>query len=209
ANAANAAAADPTDAAAAAAVVTANAAVVTSNAAVSTANEAVVTANAVVVTANAAVVTANAAVNTTAIAAAAADVENVIAAADLAAFNIPASCNDVIDPDNIVNFTMDRGDLTDLIVEIDGKGVGDIIIDIADLHNQPMPAGTKVTFSVSEGGIAGQSTFDWRSENHNGGMRFGISITGAETPATGVISVAVETPLGVGTSFFLGTIKIN
>jgi hypothetical protein len=92
-------------------------------------------------------------------------------------------------------------DEDDLQVYIAGENTGFVYLTIADLHNQPMPAGTTITFSPSVGGGATPSSFDWPSHNRNGGLLFPIAIKGAKEPTAGVLNVTVETPSGVATSF--------
>jgi len=90
----------------------------------------------------------------------------------------------------------------DTAVYIAGENTGFVTLTISDLHNQPMPAGTKITFSPSVGGGATPSTFVWPSENHNGGLTFSVGIKGAKEPASGVLSVTIETEEGkVATTF--------
>lgn len=87
-------------------------------------------------------------------------------------------------------------------VYIAGENTGFVTLTIADLHNQPMPAGTKITFTPSVGGGATPSTYVWPNDNHNGGRTFSIGIKGAKEPASGVLSVTVETEEGgVATTF--------
>ena len=90
----------------------------------------------------------------------------------------------------------------DTAVYIAGENTGFVTLTISDLHNQPMPAGTKITFSPSVGGGTTPSTFVWPSENHNGGLTFSVGIKGAKEPASGVLSVTIETEEGkVATTF--------
>jgi len=92
-------------------------------------------------------------------------------------------------------------DPSDSTVYIAGENAGFVTLTIADLHNQPMPAGTQITFSPSVGGGATPSSYVWPSDNHNGGRTFSISIKGAKEPAQGVLSVTIETDAGVATTF--------
>lgn len=92
-------------------------------------------------------------------------------------------------------------DSTDDRIVIDGKGVGQLVVLISDVNNQPMPAGTILTFSASEGSIAGESSFEWISENTNSGRGFSVRITGADEPASGSIDLVITTPSGVKSTF--------
>ncbi len=84
----------------------------------------------------------------------------------------------------------------DTAVYIAGENTGFVTLTISDLHNQPMPAGTKITFSPSVGGGATPSTFVWPNDNHNGGLTFSVGIKGAKEPTSGVLSVTIETEEG-------------
>jgi hypothetical protein len=93
-------------------------------------------------------------------------------------------------------------DPTDSAVYIAGKNTGFVTLTISDLHNQPMPAGTIITFSPSVGGGATPSSYIWPNDNHNGGRTFDIAIQGADEPDSGVLSVTIETiDGGVATTF--------
>jgi hypothetical protein len=94
------------------------------------------------------------------------------------------------------------------IVTINGESTGIARVIISDLHNQPMPAGTKITFKAGVGSIVSTSSFVWPSENHNGGLEFGVSIKGEADPVSGTLSIEVETPSGVITSAGVVTINI-
>lgn len=101
-------------------------------------------------------------------------------------------------------------DPNDDAVYIAGENTGFVTLTIADLHNQPMPAGTKITFSPSVGGGATPSSYIWPNDNHNGGRTFSIAIKGAKEPAAGVLSVTIETEEGgVATTFSPASIVIE
>ena len=98
----------------------------------------------------------------------------------------------------------------DGFVYIAGENTGFVTLTISDLHNQPMPAGTKITFSPSVGGGATPSTYVWPNDNHNGGLTFSVGIKGAKEPASGVLSVTIETEEGgVATTFSAVAIVIQ
>lgn len=100
-------------------------------------------------------------------------------------------------------------DPNDSVVNIQGEGTGSVEVVIADLHNQPMPAGTTVTFETSVGSIVGPSSFTWPNDNHNGGRAFAVTIKGATQPKSGTLLVTVETPSGVIRTFSPATINIQ
>lgn len=90
--------------------------------------------------------------------------------------------------------------LTDDVVYIAGESVGSASFIIADLHNQPMPAGSTVSFTSSVGSVVSTSSFTWPNDNHNGGRAYGVDIKGEAEPKRGSLIVEVTTPSGVKTS---------
>lgn len=92
-------------------------------------------------------------------------------------------------------------DVDDNTVYIAGENVGSASVIIADLHNQPMPAGTTVTFNATVGSVQGTSSFTWPNDNHNGGRAFGVSIKGETEPKSGTLLIEVETPGGAVTTY--------
>lgn len=102
--------------------------------------------------------------------------------------------NDAI-PDTSVNF-----DSTDTTLYIAGESTGTVSMIIADFHNQPMPAGTIVSFTSSVGSVVGTSSFTWPSDGSNGGSSFGVAIKGEAEPKNGILEISVESPLGLTTT---------
>jgi len=101
-------------------------------------------------------------------------------------------------------------DENDNIIYIAGENSGAALFTIADLHNQPMPAGTVINFKPSVGGGATPSSITWANDNHNGGQFFSIAIKGSKEAKAGVLTVEVITPEGkVETSFSPFTIVIE
>lgn len=92
---------------------------------------------------------------------------------------------------------------------IAGESTGSATVIIADLHNQPMPAGTVITFETSAGSIVAGGTQEWGNDNHNGGAAFTAIIKGEKDPKTGVLTVSVEVPSGLKTTFVVANIVIN
>ena len=113
--------------------------------------------------------------------------------------------NETIDDDNDANtpnVPNPNYNAADNSVYIAGENTGFVTLTIADLHNQPMPAGTVISFDPSVGGGATPSTYVWPNDNHNGGRTFSIAIKGATEAAAGVLSVTIETlEGGVATTF--------
>jgi hypothetical protein len=90
---------------------------------------------------------------------------------------------------------------TDSTVNIAGENIGSATVIIADLHNQPMPAGSTITFTATVGSIVGPSSFIWPNDNHNGGLAWGVSIKGEKESKSGSLLVEVETPGGLLTLY--------
>jgi hypothetical protein len=105
------------------------------------------------------------------------------------------------EPETIPNpsfFTNTNSQDTNLYIT--GENTGAVSVIIADLHNQPMPAGTIVSFSaIGAGSIVGTSSFTWPSESSNGGSSFSVAVKGESEPAGGSVEITVTTPLGVST----------
>lgn len=95
------------------------------------------------------------------------------------------------------------------IINIKGEGTQPASIIIADLHNQPMPAGTKVEFTPAVGSIVGPSSFVWPNHSRNGGLQFGVTVKGEKDKTeSGPLIVTVTTPGGVITTHTVATISI-
>ncbi len=111
----------------------------------------------------------------------------------------------------VVDRTLDSpaDDATDTNLVLAGESTGSASVIIADLHNQPMPTGTTVSFTATVGSIVGPSTFTWPNDNHNGGRSFAVSIKGEAQPKSGSLIIEVETPSGLTTIFTPVTIIIQ
>ncbi len=96
---------------------------------------------------------------------------------------------------DVINPTYDHN------IYIKGENSSSASIIISDLHNQPMPAGTKVTFTATAGSVVGPSSFVWPNDNHNGGAAFGVTVKGEKEPKSGTLIVDIETPGGLSTIF--------
>ena len=82
-------------------------------------------------------------------------------------------------------------------INIVGKGAASVSFTISDLHNQQMPAGSKVRFKASAGSVVSTAEYIWPSSNYNGGREFTVTLKGEDEPNTGVFIVEVETPGGL------------
>jgi hypothetical protein len=101
-----------------------------------------------------------------------------------------------------------NGDSIDIVQ--DGTAAAAVII--ADFHNQPMPAGTVVTFDAAVGSPIGVPSggYEWPNTNFNGGSVFTVTIKGVkDKDISGPLVVTVTTPLGVATSYTVATINIT
>jgi hypothetical protein len=102
--------------------------------------------------------------------------------------------------DAIVN-TDPNFNSADRTLYIAGESTGTVSIVIADLHNQPMPAGTVVTFVEGVGSILGSRSYTWPSHAVNGGSAFSVAVKGEAEPTSGPLQIQVETPGGLTTVF--------
>ncbi|MBB1269420.1 hypothetical protein [Shewanella sp. SR44-3] len=84
-------------------------------------------------------------------------------------------------------------------ITILGKGAASVLFTISDLHNQQMPAGSKVRFKTSAGSVVSSTELIWPSSNYNGGREFSATLKGEDEPNSGVFIVEVEAPNGLVT----------
>jgi hypothetical protein len=82
------------------------------------------------------------------------------------------------------------------VITIVGKGSAQVYFSLSDLHNQQLPAGSKVTFVATAGSVSSGSEFIWPSSNFNGGRDFVVTIKGEDEANSGTFLVNVETPNG-------------
>ncbi|WP_448547797.1 hypothetical protein [Thalassotalea fusca] len=100
-------------------------------------------------------------------------------------------------------------DPADGVLVIEGESTESATVIIADLHNQPMPAGTKITFDSTVGSVVAGADQDWGNDNHNGGAAYSALIKGEKEPKTGVLTVTVEVPSGAKITYIVANIVIN
>jgi hypothetical protein len=112
-----------------------------------------------------------------------------------------------------LNATIDAvpsgGNSNDSTVNIAGENTGGAVVTIADLHNQPMPAGTKINFTATAGSVVAGGSNVWPNDNHNGGRTFSVSIKGEKEPKAGSLTLSIETPSGVKESVAIANIVIQ
>lgn len=65
------------------------------------------------------------------------------------------------------------------------KSSGSVVITMADLHNQPMPSGTTVSFKSSVGSVTSGPS-DWEG-NRNGGSQFSATVKAGEDTESGTL----------------------
>lgn len=94
----------------------------------------------------------------------------------------------------------------DDVIYIAGENVGTASFIIADLHNQPMPEGSIVSFASSVGSVESTSSFTWPNDNHNGGGVYSVDVKGEEDPKAGSLTVTVTTPSGLVTAYSIGVV---
>ncbi|QFU22286.1 hypothetical protein FM038_009025 [Shewanella eurypsychrophilus] len=99
---------------------------------------------------------------------------------------------------------VDKGDI--IIV---GKGSASVIFTLSDIHNQQMPAGSKVTFTATAGSVVSGTEWIWPSSNYNGGEQISVTFKGEDEPNSGTFLVHVETPNGVITEVVSLSIQIK
>ncbi len=95
---------------------------------------------------------------------------------------------------------------------INGEGTASASVIVADLHNQPMPSGTTVEFTLAgSGSIASKATFSWPNENKNGGRAFSVSIKGEKDnlPKEGDLFITITTPSEVAVTYSVAHIIIQ
>ncbi|PKG86422.1 hypothetical protein CXF85_01585 [Colwellia sp. 75C3] len=95
-------------------------------------------------------------------------------------------------------------------INIVQDGTAAASVTIADFHNQPMPAGTIVSFDAAVGSVKGISSYTWPSTSFNGGSSFSVTVEGVKDKnISGPLVVTVTTPLGVATSYTVAIISIT
>jgi hypothetical protein len=81
-------------------------------------------------------------------------------------------------------------------IDIIGKSTGGVTIIIGDLHNQPLPSETVVTFNPSAGSLASKGSFTVASSNHNRAEKYSVIIKGAAQPDSGSLVIEALTKKG-------------
>jgi hypothetical protein len=95
---------------------------------------------------------------------------------------------------------------TDNTLYIAGESTGTVSYNVADLHNQPMAAGTVITASATVGSVVNGGSFIWPNDNHNGGVSLSVGIKGETDPISGTLFLTAESPSGLISQ--LGSVSI-
>ncbi|MBO1271477.1 MULTISPECIES: Ig-like domain-containing protein [Shewanella] len=82
------------------------------------------------------------------------------------------------------------------VIDIIGKSTGGVSVILGDLHNQPLPAGSKITFKPSAGSIVSRDSFVVSSTNENRSVEYSVVIKGADQADAGSLVIEVETLKG-------------
>jgi hypothetical protein len=94
------------------------------------------------------------------------------------------------------------------VIDIIGEGSGTGSIIVADLHNQPMPFGTKLEFSSTVGSVIAGGSVVWGSDGHNGGQQFNVAIKGETEAKSGSLFVEITPPSGQAVIYSVATVNI-
>jgi len=112
--------------------------------------------------------------------------------------------NDTDDPPaKIPNPDFDEDDNT---LYIAGESSGSVVFIVSDIHNQPMPAGTRIISVAGVGSVVSGAVYAWPNDNHNGGLQFSVGVKGEKEPKSGTLYISAETPSGVVSQ--LGSVSI-
>ena len=87
------------------------------------------------------------------------------------------------------------------------KQSGTVSITMADLHNQPMPAGTTVSFKSSVGSVTSGPS-DWEG-NKNGGSMFSATIKAGDEAESGTLDVILTFEDGGTVTLHVADVIIN
>ncbi|TKB45935.1 Ig-like domain-containing protein [Thalassotalea mangrovi] len=98
-----------------------------------------------------------------------------------------------------VDYAELNNDSDDKVV-VQGESSGAASIIFADIHNQPMPAGTIIKFTATVGSIVGPDSYVWPNDNSNGGREVTVAIKGEKEAKSGSLIVEVTTPSGLTTT---------
>lgn len=93
------------------------------------------------------------------------------------------------------------------VLDVTANGSGTVVFSIADLNNQPLPAGTTVAFSGPTGVTVGNpSTFTIPCTSTPGPIQYGFSVTRSAVGGQGLGTLLVTTKGGIQTVYTI-TVK--
>lgn len=83
-------------------------------------------------------------------------------------------------------------------------GSGTINFLIGDVNDQPMPEGTTITATTSNGKLVGPSSYTVPCTTNDGPLPYSFTIQGdTNDPASGILTIEVEVPSGLVTTYFV------
>jgi len=83
-------------------------------------------------------------------------------------------------------------------------GTGTINFQIGDVNDQPMPEGTTITATTTNGQLVGPTAYTVPCTTFNGPLTYSFGVQGdASGPATGILTIEVEVPSGLVTTYFV------
>ena len=85
-------------------------------------------------------------------------------------------------------------------------GTASVVFQIGDARNQPMPAGTTVRMTTSNGSIVGPTNFEVPCTSFDGPLGFGVTVEPDTTPDSGTLGVEVTTPRGLVTFYSISVV---
>ena len=95
-------------------------------------------------------------------------------------------------------------------VDLRGGRSETVSVTIGDLNNNPMPMGTKIDFTTTNGTIVGNSSFTVPNTNRLGPLVYQVLLEPSEDDRTsGLLQVTVTTPFGNITAESVGVIDDN
>jgi hypothetical protein len=87
------------------------------------------------------------------------------------------------------------------VLDVSGQATKSVTFTIGDIRGNPMPAGTTITASASNGSVVGPNPFTVLCTGANTPLTYTFSVKGDSTPSSGLLFLAVKTPKGVETDY--------
>ncbi|MGX5200686.1 Ig-like domain-containing protein [Aliikangiella sp. IMCC44632] len=80
---------------------------------------------------------------------------------------------------------------------------------ISDLHNQPLPAGTKIGIQTTLGSVVGASEFTIPSTNWNGGVALSFTVKAGTDAGSGSVSAFIAYPSGLEITYPFIEVRVD